>query len=377
MERKVIWKDKKTRNNRRTLIVFYTVKKNTFHKNFRLNGMSFTSEEELLHFSKTINKAVFLFLSDWFSANDFVVVQTSGSTGRPKSISLKKELMINSAKATGVFFGLQENTTALLCLSADYIAGKMMLVRALTLGWHIDVVAPIAKVTIAKQYDFSAMVPMQLRSSIEDISKIKKLIVGGGVVANDLMKAIQSKPTKVYATYGMTETITHIAIKSLNHKNTTNNDTYITLPKVRVLQDNRNCLVIDAPKVAFEKIVTNDVVCLHSETEFEWLGRYDNVINSGGIKLHPEKIEEKLTKIISNRFFVAGIPDKTLGERLILVVEGATLNEERSSLKNEIESLQNLSKYEIPKTIYFVEKFVETETKKIQRKKTLNLIAGR
>ncbi|WP_440121952.1 AMP-binding protein [Tenacibaculum sp. Ill] len=340
-----------------------------FHKSFQLNGISFSSEDELLTFSKTINDSIYQFLSDWFNTNDFVIVQTSGSTGKPKPISLKKEFMINSAKATGAFFNLEENTTALLCLSTDYIAGKMMLVRALTLGWSIDVVAPTSKVEIVKNYDFSAMVPLQLRSSLENIHIIKKLIVGGGVVANDLIKIIEDKSTEIFATYGMTETITHIAVKKLNNviSNDSEKSHYKVLPNVQLSQDNRNCLVIDAFKVSEEKVVTNDVVRLISKTEFEWLGRYDNVINSGGVKLHPEKIEEKLSKVIPNRFFVTGIPDQKLGERLILVIEG----EKDSVILNKVRNLLGLTKYEIPKGIYFVDKFIETETKKIQRKKTL------
>ncbi|WP_440066196.1 AMP-binding protein [Tenacibaculum discolor] len=343
-----------------------------FHKSFQLNGISFSSEDELLTFSKTINDFIYQFLSDWFNTNDFVIVQTSGSTGKPKPISLKKEFMINSAKATGVFFDLEENTTALLCLSTDYIAGKMMLVRALTLGWSIDVVAPTSKVEITKDYDFSAMVPLQLRSSLASIHKIKKLIVGGGVVANDLIEVIQDKSTEIFATYGMTETITHIAVKKLNNVilNDSEKSHYKTLPNVQLSQDNRNCLIIDAPKVSEEKVVTNDVVHLISKTEFEWLGRYDNVINSGGVKLHPEKIEEKLSKVIPNRFFVTGIPDQKLGEKLILLVEG----EKNDVISNEVRNLLGLTKYEIPKEIYFVDKFIETETKKIQRKKTLDLV---
>lgn len=343
-----------------------------FHNSFQLNGVSFSSEEELLTFSKTINDSIYQFLSDWFNANDFVIVQTSGSTGKPKPILLKKEFMINSAKATGAFFDLEENTAALLCLSTDYIAGKMMLVRALTLGWGIDVVAPASKVEIEKEYDFSAMVPLQLRSSLGDIHKIKKLIVGGGVVENDLIEAIQNLSTEVLATYGMTETLTHIAVKKLNNviSNDREKSHYKTLPNVQLLQDNRNCLVIDAPKVSTERIVTNDVIHLISETEFEWLGRYDNVINSGGVKLHPEKIEEKLSKIIINRFFVIGIPDKRLGEKLILVIEG----EEKNVTLKEVKNLKELSKYEVPKEVYFVDEFIETETKKIQRKKTLDLV---
>jgi O-succinylbenzoic acid--CoA ligase len=341
-----------------------------FHNSFQLNGKSFSNENELLIFSKTINDSVYQFLLDWFSTEDFVVVQTSGSTGKPKPIRLKKEFMVNSAKATGTFFGLKENTTALLCLSTDYIAGKMMLVRALTLGWSIDVLAPTSKVEIIKEYDFSAMVPLQLRSSLGDIDKIKKLIVGGGVVANDLIEAIQNKSTEIYATYGMTETITHIAVKKLNNiiSNDSEKPHYKTLPNVQLSQDNRDCLVIDAPKVAEEKIITNDVIRLISDTEFEWLGRYDNVINSGGVKLHPEKIEEKLSKIISNRFFVIGVPDKRLGEKLVLVVEGKEYN----IILNEA---KELTKYETPKEVYFVDQFIETETKKIQRKKTLDLVS--
>ena len=367
------------------------MKTNNFHKSFKLNGKSFKNHEDLLQYSKTINHSVFAFLSDWFNKGDFVIVQTSGSTGTPKPIQLKKEFMINSALATGNFFNLSENTTALLCLSTDYIAGKMMLVRALILGWELDIVDPISNPLkdLNKKYDFTAMVPLQLRNSLEELDRIKQLIVGGGVVANDLIETIQEKKTKIFATYGMTETITHIAVKKLNHltsfrggttkqsldkKDTHKGEFYQALPNVELSQDNRNCLVINASKVASEQIVTNDVVNLLSETTFEWLGRFDNVINSGGVKLHPERIEEKLSKIITQRFFVAGVSDAILGEKLILVVEDVASNSIEESLKAKLEKIDEISKYEIPKEIYFIDKFIETETKKIQRKKTLDLI---
>ncbi|KAB1159776.1 AMP-binding protein [Tenacibaculum aiptasiae] len=345
------------------------MKNTSFHKSFKLNSKSFSDKDELLDFSKEISDSIFSFFNDWFSTNDFVVVNTSGSTGTPKPIKLKKEFMKNSAVATGTFFTLREGTTALLCLSTDYIAGKMMLVRALTLGWEIDIVAPVSNPLegLKKKYDFSAMVPMQLRNSLNELYKIDKLIVGGGVVSNDLIEEIQEKETKIYATYGMTETITHVAIKKLNHVALSDYNTYEALPNVNFSKDSRNCLVIEAPKVTVEKLITNDVVSLISDKEFDWLGRFDNVINSGGIKLHPEKIEEKLSKIISERFFVIGVPDTVLGEKLILIVEG----KKKNILLN---SLQDLSKYEVPKEVYFLDKFIETETKKIQRKKTLGLI---
>lgn len=357
----------------------------TFHKDFQLNGISFSSVNELLSYSLSLSKSTQQFFKKWFSNDDFIIVKTSGSTGTPKSIKLKKELIINSAFATGEYFSLQENTTALLCLPTEYIAGKMMLVRAIILGWHLDIIKsdshPLKR--IVKTYDFSAMVPLQLENSIEKLSKIKKIIVGGGVVSNQLQNNLQHLSTEVFATYGMTETITHIAIKKLNnYKNSTSsvsslsyttsiqNSFYTTLPNITIYKDIRNCLTINAPKVSDEIIFTNDVIQLISDTQFIWLGRFDNVINSGGIKLHPEKIEVKLSKIIKNRFFVAGIPDKILGEKLVLLIEG----NEHNMIFNKVKNCKLLSKFEIPKEIYFVNEFLETETKKIQRKKTLDLI---
>ncbi|WP_370398237.1 AMP-binding protein [Tenacibaculum dicentrarchi] len=355
--------------------------KQRFHKSFKLNDTSFLSEEELLVFSDKISKSIHTFLTDWFNEKDFVIVQTSGSTGKPKPIKLQKEFMKNSALATGNFFDLKENTTALLCLSIDYIAGKMMLVRALTLGWKLDIVKPDSnplksEKLFKKHYDFSAMVPLQLRNSLADLCKIDKLIVGGGVVSNDLIKAIKNISTKVFVTYGMTETITHIAVKKLNNfqKNELVLSDYTVLSNVKITVDARDCLVIEAPKVSEEKIITNDIVKLISATKFQWLGRFDNVINSGGVKLHPEKIEEKLSEIITSRFFVIGISDAILGEKLILIIENKISSEEEKTLKKSVKNLKTLSKFEIPKEIYFIDNFIETDTKKIQRKKTLEKI---
>ncbi|MCG8804704.1 AMP-binding protein [Tenacibaculum finnmarkense] len=353
-----------------------------FHKGFQLNGISFLSEEELLVFSGKISESIHAFLSDWFNERDFVIVQTSGSTGKPKPIKLQKEFIKNSALATGNFFNLKENTTALLCLSTDYIAGKMMLVRALTLGWQLDIVIadsnPLKdKKLLKKHYDFSAMVPLQLRNSLADLHKIDKLIVGGGVVSSDLTRAIQNISTKVFATYGMTETITHIAVKKLNnfkeHEPVSASD-YSVLSNVKITVDTRDCLVIEAPKVSEEKIITNDIVKLISATKFQWLGRFDNVINSGGVKLHPEKIEEKLSEIITSRFFVIGISDAILGEKLILIIEDTISDKAKNDFDFEIKNLKTLTRFEIPKEIYFIDDFIETDTKKIQRKKTLEKI---
>ncbi|CAL2093210.1 O-succinylbenzoic acid--CoA ligase [Tenacibaculum sp. 190524A05c] len=345
------------------------------HPSFKLNGNSFQNNHELLEYADQFSSSVKAFLEDWFNDNAFVIVQTSGSTGKPKPIKLQKDHMINSAKATGEFFSLKENTKALLCMSSEYIAGKMMLVRAMVLGWNIDLVEPVSNplIGVDKNYDFSAMVPMQLQNSLNELYKVKSLIVGGGVVSEKLKQQISDVQTKVYATYGMTETITHIAVKKLNHFNTVP-AFYKILPNVDVSIDSRGCLIINASKVASDLVVTNDVVQLVSENEFEWLGRYDNVINSGGIKLHPEKIEHKLSKVIQNRFFVAGITDELLGEKLVLIIEDKLDEINVEKMLDVISNNKDLTKYEIPKEVFLVEEFIETETKKIQRSKTLDLI---
>ena len=354
-----------------------------FHKSFQLNGRAFATSNEIIDFSNEISLEISLFLKNWFSENPSIDVNTSGSTGAPKTITIKKDFFINSALSTGEFLDLKEGTTTLMCLPPNYIAGKMMLVRALVLGWHLEVVSPKANPleNSDKTYDFTAMVPLQLENSLEKIAQIKKVIVGGGVVSPQLQEKLQGVQSVVFATYGMTETVTHIAFKKLNHFSASAgvksmSSFYQLLPNVRIYKDTRNCLVIDAPKVSQEIIFTNDVVDLVSDRHFEWLGRFDNVINSGGIKLHPEKIEEKLSKIIAQRFFVAGIPDALLGEKLILIVELETTNISnfQQLFSESIKNLSTLSKYEIPKDVRFLKAFVDTETKKIQRSKTLDLI---
>lgn len=361
------------------------ITENKFHKSFKLQGVSFNSVEELLVFSKSIAIEVHQFLENWFDEKRFVEVKTSGSTGVPKIIQLQKRHMKNSAKATGDFFELTENTTALLCMSPNYIAGKMMLVRALTLGWQLEIVEPTSTPlrNNTKNYDFSAMVPLQLSNSLNDIHKIKKLIVGGGVVSSELILEIQHIETAVYATYGMTETITHIALKKLNNFNNLISSTvdkiyYKILENIKISTDERGCLVINAPKISDEIVITNDLVKLVSETEFNWLGRYDSIINSGGIKIIPEQIEEKLSMLIKDQFFVAGLPNAVLGEKLILVIEYENLKVEKlkSLLFQKMKELKTFSKYEIPKEIYFVKSFIKTPTGKINRTATLKLLQG-
>ncbi len=351
------------------------------HASFKLNGITYTNEElKVISSSLCKNGAVYeqeigQFFKDWLDDKSYIVVKTSGSTGVPKSLKLDKEKMIHSALATGKFFKMPEDSTALLCLSVNYIAGKMMLIRAMTLGWRLDVVPyrsnPLD--TVYKCYDFCAMVPMQLDNSLNRLHLIKKLIVGGGSVSEKLQRLVASVDTKIYETYGMTETVSHIAARRLNPKKKKKKEAkaFKALPDITLAVDERSCLIIKAPKLTSEVLVTNDVVELLTYKRFQWKGRYDNVVNSGGIKLHPELIEKKLLQYISSRFFVKGTPDNVLGERLVLVIEGEGSEEIKDALKLALSHDSALSKYELPKMIYFLPKFIETPTGKIQRTATL------
>lgn len=347
----------------------------TLHPQFKLNGHQFKTTDELISFAQSINNETHQFLINWFDTFPFLRVLTSGSTGNPKAINLKKEFMINSAKATGAYFKLTENTTALLCLSSQYIAGKMMLVRAMVLGWDIEMVDATSNPLkhTDKNYDFCAMVPLQVAASLQELHRIKTLIIGGGTLANSLINKLNNFKTDIYATYGMTETSTHIAIQKLNNHPT---DYFECLPHIKVFVDERNCLLIDAPKIADEILITNDLVKIINQTTFKWLGRFDHVINSGGVKLFPEQIEIKLAAIIPTRFFIASEKDELLGEKVILIIESFPLDAPSlQKLKKKLKLV--LSTYEIPKTIYCIPYFVETETQKIQRSKTLDLIGNR
>ncbi len=350
---------------------------NKIHNRFKLNGEHYTKNElkeaaySFIKEGLPYEQAVGDFLLDWLDDNDFIKVKTSGSTGAPKTIKLKKQHMVNSAIATGDFFNITIGHKALLCLPVSYIAGKMMLVRALILGLELDLVEPtsnpLQNIPRNIKYDFCAMIPLQLENSINLLSKIKKVIIGGAPVSQQLKEKIANCSTNVFETYGMTETTSHIAVKPINGKD--KSDYFTVLPNVNISQDERGCLVISAPKVSNKTLVTNDVVKLHGNLQFEWLGRFDYVINSGGIKIHPEQVEKKLASVINQRFFITSLPDNVLGERVVLVVEGN--HSIVTDIKNLIQQQTNLTKYETPKEFLVIEKFTETHTGKINRQITL------
>ncbi len=311
-------------------------------------------------------KAIIQFIIAFNNHQTYVEVKTSGSTGAPKTIKIGKEKMCNSAKLTGSFLGLQPNNKALLCLNANYIAGKMMLVRAMVLGLELHCVSPtkLDVETLNQHFDFCAMVPLQAMKNLKSLNKIKKLIIGGGdIPASAKRNLTDLNHPGIYQTFGMTETISHIALKKINENE------YRCLPNISVSLSQEETLQVKAPQLLESPIVTNDLVKITSQTSFKWLGRADHIINSGGVKIIPERVEEVLSEHIAVPFFVAGLPDTILGEKLILLVENQNLD-----LNRIAQSARGLHPYEIPKVIFTIEKFVRTATGKINRKKTLALL---
>ena len=346
-----------------------TITYHNVHNLFKLNGFHLNRNDlcrvaySFIKEGEEFEKSVGDFILDWFDNKLYIEMNTSGTTGTPKLIRVDKQAMVNSAIATGDFFDLKPGDKALHCLPTKYIAGKMMFVRGFILGLDVDFVAPSSHPMMQNdtKYDFVAMVPLQAQNSLSQLKNVKKMIVGGAKMSNTLEKGLSKLKTKVYETYGMTETITHIAAKKIGE------EAFSILPNIKIRQDDRNCLVIDAFKISNDSIVTNDLVELLSENQFVFLGRIDNVINSGGIKLIPEKIEDKLSDKINSRFFVAGKQDVVLGEKLVIVIEG-----EQQILDDTI--FDGLDKYEKPKEVFYVSKFSETESGKIKRKEIVESI---
>ncbi len=337
------------------------------NSHFKLNGFHLDREDlcrvaySFIKEGEDFEKPVGDFILDWFDSKSYIEMQTSGTTGTPKIIRVDKQAMVESALATGDFFNLHAGNRALQCLPVKYVAGKMMLIRAIILGLDLDYVAPTSHPMegLEDHYDFVAMVPMQAQNSLKELHNVKKLIVGGAKISAALEQDLLKLPTEVYETYGMTETITHIAAKRVGEK------AFTVLPHVFISYDDRNCLVIHAPKIIKEEaIITNDLVELINENQFLFLGRLDNVINSGGIKLMPEQIEQKLSTGIKERFFITSKEDKELGEKVILVIEGPSYDLDKSIF-------DTLDKYQKPKEIIFVSKFKETENGKVLRKESL------
>jgi len=338
--------------------------------NIKLNGIRHKNLETL---KNSVDSDITTFLQEWYDPKDHVIGHTSGSTGTPKEIRLLKKDMLASARLTNEFFNICPSSNLLLCLSPNYIAGKMMIVRTILSGANLVTVKPSSSPlqNIEEDIDFAAMVPMQVITSLSSpetatkLAHIKQIIIGGAAVSPTLEQQLQQNPTACYGTYGMTETVSHIALRQINGGK--RSPYYFALGKVTFEKDERECLIIHAPHLQQQTFVTNDIIQLTDATHFEWLGRHDNVINSGGIKLFPEKIESRIAPLIPQRFFITSEPDSRLGQKAVLVIESASWSAtECQKLLRQLRSC--LSPYEIPKDIYFQEHFSETYSGKIVRK---------
>jgi len=334
---------------------------NLIHKNFKLAG-ELHSSNDLIESLKD-NTDYYNFLTSWFDENDFILVKTSGSTGTPKEIKLKKIDLISSSKLTADYFNLKPGDKVINCLPVEYIAGKMMLVRSLVLGLDLYLFpvnsSPIKQ--IQKNYDLIAFTPMQLENSILFIDRIKNVLVGGSAVNENLKQKILNINTNVYETYGMTETITHIAVRNL----TKGENEFTTLPGIEIGKRD-NCLFIKPNHLSIEMVQTNDIVQFTNKNKFLLIGRRDFIINSGGVKLNPEAIEKKLAKYISADFVISSIDNSKFGEVVALVFK-------KNIPDNYNKAFTHLSKYEIPKEVLVIENFPENNGK-INRVKIRSII---
>jgi len=317
--------------------------------------------------------AFWAFLSEWLDERTDIAIRTSGSTGTPKTLRIRKDLFLNSAAMTLDFLKVRPGEKALLCLSADYIAGKMMIVRAMCGNLKLSVIAPQVEAILSHDdaVDFSAMVPLQVRTILNRpdgrtrIGRIGKLLIGGAPISPDIEEQLAGLDNQIYATYGMTETVSHIALRRLSGPE--RSPYYQVFPGVRIAVDENSCLVIRAPALADCPVHTTDIVRMVSQTEFEVIGRYDHVINSGGIKHSPEIIEQKLAGVLSDRFIISSMPDRKLGEKLILIVESTDPKKyDWERLKTVLQG--RLLPYECPKRAFFLEKFPAAGNDKLSRR---------
>ncbi|MFL5728238.1 MAG: AMP-binding protein [Cytophagaceae bacterium] len=340
-----------------------------------LNGKEIRYEE-IQNIPDSGSSSMLRFCKDWLNGKKQFSLFTSGSTGKPKEIILHREQLIASARMTALALGLKQGDRSFICLNTEFIAGMMMLVRGFELEMRMTVVEPSANplknISPSSRFEFTAMVPMQMQKILEEspdkicvLDDMKAILLGGSPVSARLEEQLQSIKAPVYSTYGMTETVSHIALRRLNGEY--RSELYSILDGVHTGIDERGCLTISAPTTKHHTIITNDLVELSGKGMFRWLGRIDNVINSGGFKIHTDYLEEKIDRIfheagLSNRLFICPMPDAQFGEIAVLAVEGKIDQEKISALLKD-----TLKKFEVPKKIVVLGKFHETATGKIDR----------
>lgn len=314
------------------------------------------------------------FIKEWFSDSKMVKIQTSGSTGNPKIFEVEKSKMLNSADMTCQFLGLEKGNLALICLPIEYISGKMMVVRSISAKMQLEIVTPSLNPLqdIDKTIDFCAMTPLQVENSLGKIHLIRNLIIGGAAVSETLKKKIweslktseknlnRTSETKIFETYGMSETLSHIALRQIFP---VTDEWFSVFGGIDISLDQRGCLTISAPKLNADVLHTNDLVEINHKRQFRFLGRIDNVINSGGAKIFPEELEKLVKQHIENEVVFLGLDDEQLGQKLTLVIEGA----ESDAVNTELSAINYKKSFYKPKEIIFVEQIPRTENGKVNR----------
>lgn len=303
------------------------------------------------------------FLTEWYNDEPTVNARTSGSTGQPKDIRLRKNDMLVSAHNTNSFFGIDSHSVLGLPLSIDYIAGKMMVVRSLAASCRLRQFPVSNSIFVDEPIDLLSVVPSQVSSlldSADSIRNVKNLLVGGAALSCELERKIVESGISAYIGYGMTETCSHVALRRLGDESAA----YYAMPKVSFSVDDRGCLIIHSNAYSWKTLVTNDIVELIGPNAFVWRGRYDDVINSGGIKLHPVEIEKELSKVIDSPFYVVGHPSEKWGECVALVVESA---DDDLRLVKDVLNQMNLPRGWMPSVIVNVNELPRTSNGKIKR----------
>ena len=322
------------------------------------------------------SRSILRFCFEWLNGQNTFEIHTSGSTGIPKSILWTRELMIWSIKNTALALQLKKGMHGLLCIDSNKAGGKMMLARALFLEMSLEIVEPQSypfQNTNSVLFDFAAMVPIQIHQlhtsgGIAELEKVDVLIIGGAPLTIGLNLALQSLKTKIYSTYGMTETASHIALKKINGGD--KQESFIPLNEVQITKNDNDCAIIKTP--FHNNLVTNDIIEIHEHNSFEVIGRYDNIINSGGYKISLEKVEAAIDKVLTElkinffNFCAYKQPDEKLGEELIIIFETEPL---QKSIEDQIlDGLKShLDKFEIPKHFYYLGKLAYTASGKIDR----------
>jgi o-succinylbenzoate---CoA ligase len=322
---------------------------------------------------------VLSFCQDWLTGEEEYLLKTSGSTGIPKSIQVSRSKMSKSAAMTGEFLQIGKKSSLLCCLNTSMIAGKMMLVRGMEWNAEVFIIPPSSHIppqVEVKDYDLVAMVPLQMEKTLQKGSNnallhdSKNFLIGGAPSSDQLRNKLRQWPGNFFQTFGMTETVSHIAMADLKTKGPL---MYRTLPGVRIDTDAQGRLCIYSPTGINPIIFTNDIVEIIGENEFIWKGRMDFVINSGGYKILIEELEGEIEKIWHQisplpRFFIDKSADNLLGERVVLVMESGVTQKQLQHLLALLKS--NLHPYKYPKVVLHVDKFILTPSGKINRSKT-------